>query len=75
VADRGEYRQAARAGAANHRLRWAVNQPAATGFNPNCPSRGHQTYFAATAITTSDTITNAAICTHKLLAKPPLLKI
>src|SRR6266702_701815 len=49
--------------------------PAATGSNPNGPSSGHQTYFAARAITTSVTITNAAICTQKLLAKPPFLKI
>jgi len=39
------------------------------------PGSGHQTYFAATAITTSVTITNTAICTQKLLAKPLLLKV
>jgi hypothetical protein len=32
----------------------------------------YQTYFAASAITTIVTITNAAICTQKLLAKPLL---
>jgi hypothetical protein len=30
----------------------------------------YQTYFAASAITMATTMTNAAICTQKLLAKP-----
>jgi hypothetical protein len=33
----------------------------------------HQMYFAASAIRTSTTITSAAICTQRLLAKPLLL--
>jgi hypothetical protein len=35
----------------------------------------YQIYFAARAITTIVTITNAAICTQKLLARPPLLVV
>jgi hypothetical protein len=43
---------------------------AATSF-----SVGYQMYFAASAIMTIVTTTNAAICTQKLLAKPALLLV
>ena len=35
----------------------------------------YQTYFAASAITTTVKITNAAICTQKLLVNPCLVVI